>query len=207
MNPSQLVAFAPREASQPGNPAQCPALKSPASAYEPPSNSSTCGYGPAGGAALAVGAGISAGSAAGIWAGAWAGAGAGVGAGVGACAHDTTHSPTTPAKTPRYFLTIPPRNAVASCQYPVASAQQPTFRLNLELSRSRNGTSSFSVPKLATGNWQLVLLDASGKLSSIPCLAGGEPGVLARQLLGRTGETPVAPSFWRLGTMNQIHGN
>src|ERR1039458_1552177 len=28
-NPSQLVAFAPREASQPGNPAQCPALKKP----------------------------------------------------------------------------------------------------------------------------------------------------------------------------------
>src|SRR5208337_5046288 len=35
-NPSQRAAFKPREASQPGKPAQCPALKKPASAYEPP---------------------------------------------------------------------------------------------------------------------------------------------------------------------------
>src|SRR5450759_2445558 len=104
MNPSQLVAFRPREASQPGNPAQCPALKRPASAYEPPAKNSKRGNGRAGGAGLAGGVGISAGSGA----GAWAGAGAGVGACVGTCAHDITHSAAPPAKTPRYFLTIPP---------------------------------------------------------------------------------------------------
>src|SRR5450631_1810007 len=70
MNPSQLVAFRPREASQPGNPAQCPALKRPASAYEPPAKNSTRGYCCRGGAGLAVGAGISARSGAGVWAGA-----------------------------------------------------------------------------------------------------------------------------------------
>src|SRR5258708_39280897 len=43
-NPSQLVAFRPKEASQPGRPAQCPALKRPASAYEPPANNSKRGY-------------------------------------------------------------------------------------------------------------------------------------------------------------------
>src|SRR5260221_5423691 len=43
-NPSQLVAFRPKEASQPGRPAQCPALKRPASAYEPPANNSQRGY-------------------------------------------------------------------------------------------------------------------------------------------------------------------
>src|SRR5208337_1002394 len=85
--PSQLVAFRPREASQPGNPAQCPALKRPASAYEPPAKNSKRGY----------------------W-GARAGmaGGAGAGAGVGTCAHVITPSAATPAKTPRYFLTIPP---------------------------------------------------------------------------------------------------
>src|ERR1035437_6558788 len=96
--PSQLVAFRPREASQPGRPAQCPALKRPASAYEPPANSSMRGYWRAGGAGLAVGAGISARSGAGVLGGVCA----------GACAHDITHSAATPAKTPRYFLTIPP---------------------------------------------------------------------------------------------------
>src|SRR5258708_23321896 len=52
-NPSQLVAFRPKEASQPGRPAQCPALKRPASAYEPPANNSKRGYW-TGGAGLAV---------------------------------------------------------------------------------------------------------------------------------------------------------
>src|ERR1035437_6452112 len=103
--PSQLVAFRPREASQPGRPAQCPALKRPASAYEPPPKSSKRGYWGAG-LGLAVGAGISASSGAGAWAGVCVGAGGGVCA--GACAHETTHSAATPAKTPRYFLTIPP---------------------------------------------------------------------------------------------------
>src|SRR5664279_2356753 len=32
-----------------------------------------------------------------------------------------THSAATPAKTPRYFLTIPPSNVVPSCQYPAPS--------------------------------------------------------------------------------------
>src|ERR1039458_3978791 len=38
--PSHGVAFRPKEASQPYSPAQCPALKRPASAYVPPPNSS-----------------------------------------------------------------------------------------------------------------------------------------------------------------------
>src|SRR5271157_6015026 len=41
--PSQRVAFRPREASHPSNPAQCPALKRPASAYEPPPKNSKRG--------------------------------------------------------------------------------------------------------------------------------------------------------------------
>src|ERR1700722_12619014 len=42
--PIHRFKFRPREASQPGRPAQCPALKRPASAYEPPRNSSMRGY-------------------------------------------------------------------------------------------------------------------------------------------------------------------
>src|SRR5260221_4066343 len=65
-NPSQLVAFRPKEASQPGRPAQCPALKRPASAYEPPANNSKRGYWTGGaGTAGRVGGGIRTGSGAG----------------------------------------------------------------------------------------------------------------------------------------------
>src|SRR4029077_3315486 len=58
-NPSQLVAFRVREASQPGRPAQCPELKRPASAYEPPAKSSKRGNWTGGaGVAVRVGVGI-----------------------------------------------------------------------------------------------------------------------------------------------------
>src|ERR1700687_2610477 len=75
-NPSQLVAFRPSEASQPCRPAQWPALKGAASAYEPPPKNSMRGYWTGGAGLAAVGAGISASSGAGGVAGAWAGAGA-----------------------------------------------------------------------------------------------------------------------------------
>src|SRR5258708_10583302 len=62
-NPSQLVAFSPSEASQPGKPAQWPALKRPASAYEPPANSSKRGNWTAwAGLAVGVGGGMATGS-------------------------------------------------------------------------------------------------------------------------------------------------
>src|ERR1700732_3609049 len=70
-NPSQLVAFRAREASQPGSPAQCPALKRPASAYEPPANNSKRGYW-TGGAGLAVRVGVGIGTVSGAGAGAGA---------------------------------------------------------------------------------------------------------------------------------------
>src|ERR1700727_2386074 len=41
ISPIQLVIFRPNEASHPGNPAQCPALNRPASAYVPPTNNSS----------------------------------------------------------------------------------------------------------------------------------------------------------------------
>src|ERR1700676_1868788 len=70
-SPSQLVAFRAREASQPGIPAQCPALKRPASAYEPPANNSKRGYW-TGGAGLAVRVGVGIGTVSGAGAGAGA---------------------------------------------------------------------------------------------------------------------------------------
>src|SRR4029077_4668049 len=80
-NPSQLVAFRAREASQPGSPAQCPALKRPASAYDPPANSSKRGNWTGGaGLAVRVCVGIGTVSGAGAGAGACFGAGAGAGA-------------------------------------------------------------------------------------------------------------------------------
>jgi hypothetical protein len=96
---------------------------------------------------------------------------------------------------------------VASIQLPVRNSPLSASTLSLVDPGTEHHLFSSQSWQLGIGHWQLVLLDASGKLSSIPCPAGGEPGVLARQLLGRTGETPAAPSFWRLDTMNQIHGN